>query len=121
MWASVLYHITNVHEWSDANSSYIACAHTPYSTRREMSVQWLKKSSPSYAALENIVLDTRLLNDLQYLVRFKHSGNLEVFHNLLLKYCPKHLSFIYKGMYACHQLAVIDHNSNLHRKQKITC
>ena len=60
------------------------------------------------------------MNDLPNLVKFKHSGNIEVYHNLLLKYCPKRLAFSYEGMYARTQLAVLDHNENLDRKQAVT-
>ena len=38
----------------------------------------------------------------------------------MLKYCPKRLKFSYEGMYARTQLAVMDHNSNLSRKQALT-
>ena len=35
----------------------------------------------------------------------------------MLKYCTKRLSFSYKGLYARTQLAVLDHNSGIARKQ----
>ncbi len=38
--------------------------------------------------------------------QFHHTGELEVYHSLLLKYVPKHLHFSYKGMVARTQLAV---------------
>lgn len=40
------------------------------------------------------------------------SGQLEVFHNSLLKYCPKRLHFEYPAMKARTMLAVMDHNEN---------
>ena len=48
-----------------------------------------------------------------------NSGNIEVYHGLLCKYCPR-LSFSYEGMYARTQLAVLDHNCGINRKQAIT-
>lgn len=48
---------------------------------------------------------------------FHHTGNLEVYHSLLLKYAPKRQHFSYKGMVARTQLAVIDHNCNTGRRQ----
>lgn len=45
-----------------------------------------------------------------YFVYF--SGQLEVFHNALLKYCPKRLHFQYRAMKACTMLAIMDHNEN---------
>ena len=60
------------------------------------------------------------MKDLPNLVLFKHSGHIESFHNVMLKYVPKRLKFSYEGMYARTQLAVLDHNSNLDRRQAVT-
>ena len=120
MWTSVLYHIRNVHRWKGAKSSYKSCSHPKLSVRDRLAKKWLKKNSTAFSALENIIRDEKLLKDLPNLVKFKHSGNIEVFHNLKLKYCPKRLAFSYKGMYARTQLAVLDHNENLGRKQAVT-
>ena len=62
--------------------------------------KWISGTSPAYAALQSIVLDVRLIKDLPNLALFKHSENIEVFHNLMLKYCPKRLKFSYEGMIA---------------------
>ncbi|KAK7157007.1 hypothetical protein R3I94_006918 [Phoxinus phoxinus] len=51
---------------------------------------------------------------------FKHTGKLEVFHSLLLKYCPKRIHFHYTSMLARTQLAVLDHNENVNRHQAST-
>ena len=62
-----------------------------------------------------------LIRDLKYLVGFHHTGNLEVYHALYNKYCPKRLHFSYNGMIARSQLAILDHNSgasSTHAKTK---
>ena len=64
-----------------------------------------------------MVLNKRFLKDIEKLTEFHHTGELEVYHSLLLKYVPKRLHYSYKGMVARTQLAVIDHNSNTGRKQ----
>ena len=97
-WVSLFFHIRNVHRFSKNKSSYKTSAHQKLSKRQKLSKKWLKKSSPAYAALENIILDEKLMNDLPHLVNFKHSGNIEVYHNVIGKYCPKRLS---EGMKAC--------------------
>ncbi|XP_033127656.1 uncharacterized protein LOC117125294 [Anneissia japonica] len=51
---------------------------------------------------------------------FKHTGSLEVFHGMLLKYCPKREHFSYEGQRARLQLAVLDHNENVGRQQAVT-
>ena len=43
---------------------------------------------------------------------------VEVFHSLLLKYCPKQQNFWYDRMQAHTELAILDHNYK--RKQTIT-
>ena len=50
---------------------------------------WITPGTPAHNALKAIIMDKRLLNDLKYFIKFKHTGNLEVFHSVLLKYCPK--------------------------------
>ena len=45
------------------------------------------------------------------LTSFQHTGALEVFHSLLLKYCPKRQHFSYIGMQARIEFAILDHNT----------
>ncbi|XP_057295234.1 uncharacterized protein LOC130623738 [Hydractinia symbiolongicarpus] len=78
------------------------------------------EENSTYIALEKIVNEKQLLNDLKYVADFKHTGQLEVYHSLLNKYCPKRLAFSYAGMAARTQLAVLDHNSAVKRQQATT-
>ena len=52
-----------------------------------------KKSSLAYNASKHIVTDKNILNDLSYLIKCSHSGELEVFHLLCNMYCPKRIAF----------------------------
>ena len=81
---------------------------------------WLPKRSPAYQALERVVTNKHLLSDLKYITFFNDTGNLEVYHSLDNKYCPTRLDFSYKGMVAKSQLAVMDFNSGVNRKQATT-
>ena len=95
------------HNWKNKpRAEYTRCVHSTLSNREELSYKWLELESAAYNALKSVVLDQRLLSDILYLTEFKHSGNLEVYHSLMLKYLTKHLS----------QLAVLDHNSGIARK-----
>ena len=80
----------------------------------------MKPESTEISAFEGIVFKSSLLNDLDYLVEYKHTGSLEVYHSLMLKYCPKRQHFSYRGMMARTQLAVLDHNNHLGRTQAST-
>ena len=55
---------------------------------------------------------------LKKLTKFAHTGALEVFNNVFLKYAPKRIHFSYKTMLARLRLAVLDQNSNI--KQELT-
>ena len=95
---------------------YSSCAHAPLSEREHVGYKWLVEESPAYEALKYIVMDKQLLNDRSSLNKFKHSGQIEVYHSLIDKYYPKRLSFTYEGMYARTQLAVLDHNCGVKQK-----
>ena len=49
-----------------------------------------------------------------------HSENLEVFHSVLLKFCPKRIHFSFKGMIARTELAILHFNSVQVAKYAIT-
>lgn len=152
-WTSVLHHIRGVHRWEDDGNEH-RCYHDDLSADEQRIKKWLPHDSPAYKALYEVVMDTRLLNDLNQMTLFKHTGmkrilewfsimkpwqswkdhvlinyilqcflisvyfdsalpgQLEVFHNSLLKYCPKRLHFAYPSMQARTMLAVMDHNEN---------
>ena len=70
--------------------------------------------------MEKIVTDKTLLADLHYLVDFRHTGQLEVYHSLYNKFCPKRLHFGLNGMVARSQLAVLDYNDGILVGQAVT-
>lgn len=115
-WVSILHHIVNKHNWRNSKH-FCKCAHGPLSKNKERKTKWLQAGSAPHIALEEVVLNRKLLKDIKQLTEFHHTGNLEVYHSLLLKYVPKRKHFSYKGMVARTQLAVIDHNSNTGRRQ----
>ena len=117
-WTSIIHHVVNVHSWSSAQH-FLECAHPTLDQTTERRKKWLVLSSPAHEALKEVVLDTKLLQDLNSLTQFCHTGNLEVYHSLLTKYCPKWQHFSYSGMVARTQLAVIDHNMHTNREQVI--
>ena len=61
--------------------------------------------------------DKKILKDLKHLSGFWHTGFLEVYHNVMLKYCPKREHFSFEVMNARAQLTALDHNHNVGRKQ----
>lgn len=118
MWTSIVHHVSNVHEWNSSDLFH-KCAHVPLPENVERSKKWLTPGSKPHQALSEIVFNKRLLKDLKHVTESYHTGNLEVFHNVLLKYCPKRLHFSYPVMQARLQLAVLDHNHNEGREQAV--
>ena len=66
-----------------------------------------------------MVINTKLLKDLAKLTDFCHTGQLEVYHSMMLKYCSKREHFSYQGMVARTQLAALDNNANTGRSQAL--
>lgn len=109
-WLSLLHHITNIHSWT-SNKHFHKCEHHLMSPQEVQKTKWLKKNSKAFKALQDVVLDTRLLKAMQNLTKFCHTGELEVYHTMLLKYCPKRLHFHYAAMKARLMLAALDWNT----------
>ena len=86
--------------------------HPTLSPEEQRSKKWLRLGSASHNALRKVVLKDSLLRDMKKLSGFHHTCSLEVFHSLLLKYCPKKQYFSYVGMQAHIELAILDHNYN---------
>ncbi|XP_066303883.1 uncharacterized protein [Branchiostoma lanceolatum] len=118
-WTSLLNHIGNQHQWS-GNELFHRCAHLPLSREAERKKKWLEVESPAHKALQEVVMDRILLKDMGHMTGFKHTGKLEVYHNLVLKYASKRIHYQYPAMLARLQLSVIDHNENIGRRQART-
>ena len=87
---------------------YTECGHKILPEYRNK--QWIDPTSKALDALQRIVLDKHLLNDLKHLVCFSHTGELEIYHALYNKWVPKSLHFSFLGMVCRSQLAAIDFN-----------
>ena len=114
-WLSMLNHVGGIHSWED-NKLFHKCEHGQLDKERK----WLKTDSPSFLALKNVEENKKILADIKYLSKFCHTGNLEVFHSVLNKYCPKRLHFTLEGMIAKTQLAMLDYNCGSNNTQVTT-
>ncbi|CAM4530108.1 unnamed protein product [Leuciscus chuanchicus] len=115
-WKSLLHHICGIHRWEEDGAQY-TCHHTTLTEDEQRRKRWLRPDSSAFVALKGVVLDKNLVRDLRQMSLFKHTGSLEVYHQVMLKYAEKRLHFSYDSMRARTQLAVIDHNSNVGRPQ----
>ena len=115
-WTSIVNHVANKHSWRSAKH-FKKCAHRELSRRERKEKVWLKFGTAAHVALEEVVFNKKLLKDLKFVTEFHHTGNLEVYHSMMHKYCPKRQHFSHEGMVARTQLAALDHNHNCSRKQ----
>ena len=103
------------HSWNDAEIFH-ECAHGVLEDGRK----WLEAGSVDHEALISVVINPALLRDLSDLIKFCHTGELESYHSMMLKYVPERLHFSYDSMLARTQLSVLDHNNNVGREQAST-
>ena len=62
-WKSVLDHVANKHKWS-GNTLFHQCCHRRISSSEAKQICWLKPGSQAHIALEEVVLNKKLLKDL---------------------------------------------------------
>ena len=117
-WKSILHHVTNKHEWRGCTHIH-KCSHPTLSARQMRKKKWLVPGTPPHIALEEVVTNTKLLKDMSKLTQFCHTGELEVYHSLILKYCPKREHFSFRGMLARTQLTALDQNAHAGRQQAV--
>ena len=114
----VLDHVGNKHKWS-GNTLFHQCCHRCISSSEAKQICWLKPGSQAHIALEEVVLNKKLLKDLAKLTDFCHTGKIEVYHSMMLKYASKREHYSYQGMVARTQLAALDNNANTGRSQAV--
>ena len=118
-WLSILHHTANLHTWGGSHL-FSECSHPPLLVDREERTKWLTPGSHTHQVLSKLVMDKPLLKALDQMTAFCHTGSLEVYHSVLIKYCEKRQHYSYEGMIACTQLAVLDNNHNLGGAQATT-
>ena len=120
-WTSIVYHISNVHEWDGGEGSvFNKCVDPTLPPEEQHSKKWLRSGSLVHRTPKYIVYNKTLLQDIKMLTGFHHTGALEVFHSLILQYCPNRQHFSCVGMQAWIELAILDHNYNTNRNQATT-
>ncbi|XP_063289713.1 uncharacterized protein LOC134574530 [Pelobates fuscus] len=117
-WDSVLYHVIDQHTW-EGTSLYHACSHETIREKEKKKIKWLKKASPAFFQLHDIVRDAQLQKDLNSLTMYCHSDAIDAFHSLMLKYRTKWVHSGLDSAEAQTALAVLAHNFNVDRKQAV--
>ncbi|CAH2281852.1 coiled-coil domain-containing 51 isoform X2 [Pelobates cultripes] len=115
-WKAVLHHIKNEHAWDNGTLIY-KCDHQEIVESEERTHCWVDEKSQAYSKLGIFVRDKQIHRDLEYMAKFCHSDDLNIFHSLVFKYRPKQIRFTMDSVVARTKLAVLAHNANVDRKQ----
>ncbi|XP_071852468.1 uncharacterized protein [Apostichopus japonicus] len=116
----ILHHVVNEHEWALGAYGFPGkCAHEEID-EGEHDKAWLTKGSAAHKTLGRLLTGKRFMKKLAYYRNFRHTGNLESFHNHLLMYAPKQHSYGYVGFATRSKLAAIDSNYHADREQAVT-
>lgn len=108
LWLGILHHTVNEHKWALAVDGHEGkCDHKPAS--HDPSRPWLVKGSPAHKALSAVIMEKQFLRKFGYYAHFRHTGNLESFHNHILMYAPKSTRLGMIGYKVRTTLAAIDH------------
>ena len=113
-WISALFHIQNKDRWT-GHEKFLKCVY-PHFTKKQIKDGYHQKSM-AFEALQIIVLDKKVLEDLSYLTKFWHTGVLKIFHSLCNKWAPKKQHFSHRGMLARNQLAIMGFNEGSNLEQ----
>ena len=74
---------------------------------------WLKRTSVTFKALFEKVTRKKLADDMKHCATFLHTGALENYHNVRLKYLPKRIHFGRATTVIRSMLATIETNRNV--------
>ncbi|XP_040203880.1 uncharacterized protein LOC120935917 [Rana temporaria] len=114
-WMSIIYHAANIHEWSEG-TLYKACSHPPVLDQDNEEHAWLLGGSAAHQQLKKIIMDVKLLKDLNHLSNVCHTENLDVYHSIALKYRSKRHHFEIDSVVARTELAALNYNRIVGRK-----
>ena len=68
----MLFHIKNKHRWTD-HDKFQKCVHPRLTKKQLKAKEWLSPKSAVFEALQNIVLDKKVLGNLSYIIKFFHT------------------------------------------------
>ncbi|XP_053380107.1 uncharacterized protein LOC123549784 [Mercenaria mercenaria] len=113
-WRGALHHVTNVHEWISGDDAIEPKCELEELEEKEDD-KWLEAGSPAHEALTHVMLDTRFLHNLHHYADFRHTGELETFHEHILVNCAKRFAYTYPVYKARNYLAGLDYQIHKER------
>lgn len=133
MFHTSLMHICNIHKWPKGSLSrmrgnqvypkfdqILRCQHDKLSRRRRRLKPFVKRSSELFKRLFAILTKKQLCDDMKHCRYFIHTGAIERYHSIRLKYLPKRIHFPLRTTIVRSMLAIIDHNTDVTNPNKKT-
>ena len=117
-WKSVLDDVANKHKWS-GNTHFHQCTQRRISTSETKQICWLKPGTQAHLALEEVILNAKLLKDLAKLTDFCHTGKIEVYHSMMLTSASKREHYSHLGIVVRTQQPALDNNATKGRAQAV--
>ncbi|XP_039678178.1 uncharacterized protein LOC120572797 isoform X4 [Perca fluviatilis] len=115
-WMSMVNHIQNVH--LHENPLFPKCQH-PDRVSRDPS-KWFQPGSMALYKVEKILVNKRVVKDVEKLSHHYQTSSLEAFHSLILRFTPKNVVFPFMGMLCRLYLAAMHYNENADCEQATT-
>jgi len=114
--ASIPGHLMNIHLFPQ-HKQHTKCSHGPLGPKA-----WLPPDSKAISKVRSALNGYKgcRMTDLEMMVEFTHTGDIECFNALLNKYCSKRFFYSHHSMLARTCLAALDHNLNTDRQQATT-
>ncbi|XP_067299120.1 uncharacterized protein [Pseudorasbora parva] len=112
-WKSLFNHIQNVHVHEDP--AFPRCTHEDRVSRDPN--KWLKQGTMVLYKVEKLLMNKRVLRDVEKLSHQHQSSALEPFHSVILRFAPKNVFFPFIGMLCRLYLAAMHFNENADREQ----
>jgi hypothetical protein len=114
--SSITDHLSDIHEFPN-NKQHKQCSHGPLGPKA-----WLSPDSKAVSKVKAALNGYKgcRMDDLDMMVDFTHTGDLECFNALLNKYAPKRFFYSNESMLARTACAALDHNYNTDRPQAKT-
>ena len=123
---SFLLHITNSHKWTTGTfskmrgenifpnfSQVVKCAHGKLQKIQLRRGAWIDRKSDTFSELFDKITNKQLSEDMMHCSEFLHTGSIENYHNVRLKYLPKRIAFSRETTAIRSMIAIIETNCNI--------
>ncbi|XP_012712054.2 uncharacterized protein LOC105920934 [Fundulus heteroclitus] len=115
-WQSLVNHIQDVH--THDHPLFPQCLHPEPASEKKK--KWLQPGSKALYKVEKVLLNRRVLKDVEKLSSNHRTSAVEAFHNVIHRFAPKNVVFPYTGMLSRLYLAAMHFNENSDRPPKRT-